>query len=226
MDPRHVRVFWSQHGLTAIQEIEAIELGLGGLRTCQIIDVMENYGDRWDTWFLLRDMYNFFARKKKKNIEGCDAEYMKKVTLKTYFGGTMDSIAFGDFIVLVFNNTYRVNKYNLPFIPSVGVDHHRKTMFFGCGLLFHQSVSSYIRLLEAFPKTKNMQWRDPFILFSLTRTISCAAGTYIERNIVSKLRDTKLKDLRKFVYHEMYVEEFERRWLEFMETHNVTETYI
>ncbi|KAK3135469.1 hypothetical protein QOZ80_5BG0419300 [Eleusine coracana subsp. coracana] len=73
--PQYVFVLRSHRGLSAVQEIEAIELGLGGLRTCQIMDVMEkNYGGPGETGFLLRDLYNFFARKKKKSVEGCNAD--------------------------------------------------------------------------------------------------------------------------------------------------------
>lgn len=67
VSPEHVFVLRSHRGLSAVQEIEAIELGLGGLRACQIMDVMDkNYGGA--AGFILRDLYNFFARKKKKSV--------------------------------------------------------------------------------------------------------------------------------------------------------------
>jgi hypothetical protein len=38
-----------------------VELGLGGLRTSQIMDVMEkNHGGPEYTGFLMKDLYNFF----------------------------------------------------------------------------------------------------------------------------------------------------------------------
>lgn len=55
---------------------------------------------------------------------------------------------FGD--VVVFDSTYRVNSYNLPFVPFVGVNHHRSTVVFGCGIILGESVSSYEWLLKAF----------------------------------------------------------------------------
>jgi hypothetical protein len=38
-----------------------------------------------------------------------------------------DYEAFGD--VVVFDSTYSTNKYNLPFVPFVGLNHHRNTVF-------------------------------------------------------------------------------------------------
>jgi hypothetical protein len=37
----------------------------------------------------------------------------------------MDYGVFGD--VIIFDNTYRVNRYNLPFVPFIGVNHHRES---------------------------------------------------------------------------------------------------
>lgn len=53
----------------------------------------------------------------------------------------MDYDAFGD--VVIFDSTYRVNRYNLPFVPFIGVDNHRSTMVFGCGIISDETVSSY-----------------------------------------------------------------------------------
>ena len=47
----------------------------------------------------------------------------------------LDYEAFGD--VIVFDSTYRTNKYNLPFVPFVGLNHHRSTVIFGCGIISH-----------------------------------------------------------------------------------------
>jgi hypothetical protein len=64
---------------------------------------------------------------------------------------------FGD--VVVFDSTYRVNRYNLPFVPFIGVGHHRTTVVFGCDVLSDETVSSYIWLLNAFLKA--MQHQQP-----------------------------------------------------------------
>jgi zinc finger SWIM domain-containing protein 3 len=60
----------------------------------------------------------------------------------------MDYDAFGG--VVVFDSTYRVNKYNLPFVPFIGVNHHRSTTVFEFGIVSDEKTKSYVWLLEAF----------------------------------------------------------------------------
>uniref|UniRef100_A0A0A8Y0R4 MULE transposase domain-containing protein n=1 Tax=Arundo donax TaxID=35708 RepID=A0A0A8Y0R4_ARUDO len=60
----------------------------------------------------------------------------------------MDFDDFGD--VIIFDSTYHVNWYNLLFVPFVGVDQHRSTVLFGCGIVSDETVGSYVWLLEAF----------------------------------------------------------------------------
>ena len=41
---------------------------------------------------------------------------------------------YGD--VVVFDTIYKVNAYDMPFDIFVGVNNHRKSIFFGCALIF------------------------------------------------------------------------------------------
>jgi hypothetical protein len=72
--PEHSHILRSHRGLFVPQKAEAVELGLGGLRMTQIMDVMvKNHGGPECTGFLMQDLYNFFSRHKKQRIEGRDA---------------------------------------------------------------------------------------------------------------------------------------------------------
>jgi len=51
----------------------------------------------------------------------------------------LDYAAFGD--VVVFDSTYKTNRYNLPLMPFVGVIHHYRTVIFGCGIISHRILS-------------------------------------------------------------------------------------
>ena len=79
--------------------------------------------------------------------------------LRTFFWSDaqsqMDYGIFGD--VMVFDSTYRVNRYNLPFVPFIGVNHHRSTVVFGCGILSDETILSYVWLLEAFLEAMHQQ---------------------------------------------------------------------
>ncbi|XP_062211569.1 protein FAR1-RELATED SEQUENCE 5-like [Phragmites australis] len=259
--PEDVFVMRSHRGLNDAQKAEAIELGIGGLRTCQIMDVMEkNHGSYEETGFLLRDLYNFFARYKKERVEGRDAEFVLK-----YMGGKqeedpeyffkysvddeghlkkknwadaqsrIDYHAFGD--VIIFDSTYRVNRYNLPFVPFIGLNHHRSTVVFGCGIISDESVSSYVWLLEAFLEAMGQHHPESVITdgdIAMARAIEIVmpeadhrlCSWHIEQNMIHRLRGEKLSEFRKFVYHPMTVDNFEKRWMEYKENYGISEEDI
>jgi hypothetical protein len=54
--------------------------------------------------------------------------------------------AFGD--VVVFDTTYRINRYDMPLGIWVGVDNHGNTIFFGCVLLRDEKISSFTWALK------------------------------------------------------------------------------
>jgi len=60
----------------------------------------------------------------------------------------MDYRVFGD--VVVFDGTYKTNRYNLTLVPFVGVNHHKSTVLFACGILSHEDTESYVWLLRPF----------------------------------------------------------------------------
>ena len=73
----------------------------------------------------------------------------------------LDYAAFGG--VIVFDSTYKINLYNLPFVPFVWVNHHYRTVIFGCGIISHENAKSYVWLLKTFTETnaqKHLVFRD------------------------------------------------------------------
>ncbi|XP_057511184.1 protein FAR1-RELATED SEQUENCE 5-like [Actinidia eriantha] len=55
---------------------------------------------------------------------------------------------FGD--VVTFDTTYLVNKYDMPFAPFVGVNHHGQSILLGCGLVLREDTSSFVWLFETW----------------------------------------------------------------------------
>jgi 5-hydroxyisourate hydrolase-like protein (transthyretin family) len=166
-NPDHDAFLGVHRVMTDSKKAQAIELRMSGLRPFQIMEVMENNHDESEeVSFVMKDLYNFFTRYEMKNIKGRDAEdVLKYLTRKQeedpefFFKYTtdeegrlrnvfwadvesrLDYAAFGG--VVIFDSTYRVNKYNLPSIPFIGVNHHISTTIFGCGILSNESVNSY-----------------------------------------------------------------------------------
>jgi hypothetical protein len=65
----------------------------------------------------------------------------------------LDYACFGD--VVAFDSTYKTNKYNLPFVVLIGVNHHHQTIVFGSGLLNVETEEAYTWLLQAFHDAMN-----------------------------------------------------------------------
>ncbi|XP_039131862.1 protein FAR1-RELATED SEQUENCE 5-like [Dioscorea cayenensis subsp. rotundata] len=58
----------------------------------------------------------------------------------------MDYGYFGDVVCL--DPTYGTNKYAMPIVPIVGVNHHLQTVLFGCALIFDETEYSFVWVLE------------------------------------------------------------------------------
>ncbi|GKC76730.1 FAR1-related sequence 5-like protein, partial [Tanacetum coccineum] len=55
---------------------------------------------------------------------------------------------FGD--IVSFDATFNSNKYNMKFVPFIGIDNHGKCVTLGSGMLLHEDTQSYTWLLTAF----------------------------------------------------------------------------
>ncbi|GFP97582.1 protein far1-related sequence 3 [Phtheirospermum japonicum] len=60
---------------------------------------------------------------------------------------------FGD--AVVFDTSYRVNQYKVPFAPFTGVNHHGQIILFGCGLLLDESEPTFVWLFKTFLAAMN-----------------------------------------------------------------------
>ncbi|WVZ06519.1 hypothetical protein V8G54_019865 [Vigna mungo] len=64
---------------------------------------------------------------------------------------------FGD--VISFDTTYLTNKYDMPFAPFVGVNHHGQSILLGCGLLCSEDTDSFVWLFNSWLRC--MSYRAP-----------------------------------------------------------------
>ena len=58
---------------------------------------------------------------------------------------------------MVFNTTYRTNKYNLICAPFVGVNHHWKNVMFGYAFLLDETTDSFKWLFNSFLESMGNQ---------------------------------------------------------------------
>uniref|UniRef100_A0A453J0Z8 MULE transposase domain-containing protein n=2 Tax=Aegilops tauschii subsp. strangulata TaxID=200361 RepID=A0A453J0Z8_AEGTS len=150
-----------------------------GISKHKIMDVLcILYGGYDQVGCTTRDIYNFCHRYKQEIVAGGDAQtvirhiiarqernpdYLFKYFdrdrhLKGLFWSDsqsrIDYEAFGD---VVFDSTYRTNKYNLSFVLFVGLNHHRGTAIFGCGVISHETNEAYEWMLHTFSEAMSQK---------------------------------------------------------------------
>lgn len=54
---------------------------------------------------------------------------------------------------MVFDTTYRTNKYNMICAPFVGLNHYWKNVFFGCAFLLNKTIASFVWAFQSFLET-------------------------------------------------------------------------
>ncbi|KAG4947095.1 hypothetical protein JHK87_043102 [Glycine soja] len=135
---------------------------------------------------------------------------------------------FGD--VLIFDATYKKNKYLCPFVVFSGVNHHNQTIVFGTAIMTDETEETYVWFLEQFLEA--MKGKTPCSIIidgdlairnAITRVMPgvfhrlCA--WHLLSNALSHVRDKQvLKWLKKLMLGDFEVIEFEEKWTEMVAT--------
>ena len=202
--------------------------------------------------FLEMDSNNYITRERSKYLETKDAqtlmEYLKNKqvedpsffyavqlnkedgTLANFFWADgqsiMDYSSFGD--VISFDTTFSTNKFEMPFAPLLGVNHHKQTIVFGAAIIFDETADSFVWLFSTFLQA--MSGKEPKTIF----TDQCVASMnaiaevfpsashrlclwHLYQNAVKHLSHVIadhpefLSELKQCVYEERSVAHFESR---------------
>ncbi|XP_060958556.1 protein FAR-RED IMPAIRED RESPONSE 1 [Cannabis sativa] len=142
---------------------------------------------------------------------------------------------FGD--VVTFDTTYLTNKYNMPFAPFIGVNHHGQSILLGCGLLSSETTETFIWLFKTWlacmsgcaPKAIITDQAKAMknaieVVFPQSRHRWCL--WYIMKKIPEKLSSYQLykpikKAMKNCVYNSLRKEEFEVTWDFFINDFNL-----
>nr|GEV49964.1 protein FAR1-related sequence 5 [Tanacetum cinerariifolium] len=113
-----------------------------------------------EAWFVVRRscqkrLRNGDVKQKKKHVFDFSFDYLvENAELSGIFWA--DEVSkynykeFGD--VVSFDVTFKINKYNMVFVPFTAIDNHRKCVTVVAGLLKNETTKSYIWLLKSFIK--------------------------------------------------------------------------
>ncbi|XP_074293591.1 protein FAR1-RELATED SEQUENCE 5-like [Silene latifolia] len=121
----------------------------------------------------------------------CDAESRRNYAL------------FGDYIT--YDPTYNTNKYCMLFTPFIGVDHHKRSIYFCFALLFHEDEDSFTWVFQKFLDA--MGQREPHRIISDRCLWNKAGFASLFSNMLSA--DIACEPL-----------EFEAKWCRLVNEHN------
>jgi zinc finger SWIM domain-containing protein 3 len=95
----------------------------------------------------------------------------------------MDYECFGD--AISFDTTFQTNKFEMPFAPILGTNHHKQTIIFGAALLYNETIPSFIWRFETFLTA--MAGKHPNTIFTDQDAAMVGAIAYVFLNTRHRL---------------------------------------
>jgi transposase-like protein len=141
--------------------------------------------------------------------------------------------------VVTFDTTYLSNKYEMPFAPFVGVNHHGQSILLGTALISSEDTASFVWLFEAWLKCmKGCALRE--IITDQNRAMKNAINKVFPNarhrfclwHILKKLLEKfgshsqyyAIKSaIRNCVYNSHTCDEFDACWQSMLECYNLEE---
>ncbi|KAL7220338.1 hypothetical protein ACSBR2_013257 [Camellia fascicularis] len=185
-------------------------------------------------------MYNYFVKMQADNSEFfyvLDLDEDSKLP-NVFWADARSRAAFKEFgDVVTFDTTYLVNKYDMPFAPFIGVNHHGQSTLLGCGLISHENTKTFTWLFKSWlaymsrcPPNAIITDQDKAmknaiqIVFPNVRHRWCL--WHILKKLPEKLRGYKEYEAIKFgiqnaVYDSLTKKEFEENWNKLIENYQL-----
>uniref|UniRef100_A0ACD5YAG3 Uncharacterized protein n=1 Tax=Avena sativa TaxID=4498 RepID=A0ACD5YAG3_AVESA len=253
----------SQRKLLDADRHKLNQMWTSGIRQSEIYSFYEKwYGGADNVPFLEMDSNNYIGIERKKYLESKDAQTLmdylksKQVEDPSFFSAVqvdeesgrlmnffwtdgqaiMDYSVFGD--VVSFDTTFSTNKFEMPFAPLLGVNHHKQTILFGAALLFDESAESFKWLFRTFLEA--MSGKQPETIFTdqcaaiinaigavLTTTKHRLCLWHLYQNATKHLSHVIsdhpefLSEFKKCVYEDRSIAQFDDRWNELLVTYKI-----
>ena len=261
--PSKVHLLRSHRSVSAAKKVLTQQLSEANIPTCQQMQLLEiESGGLESVGCTERDIRNF-EKKLRDEQKGIDAETLIEFftsekeknsafffdyetysdsdnTFKRCFWADYKSrraySVFGD--VVVFDSTYKTNKYGMIFTPFVGVNHHHQTIVFGCGFLSDEKTESYVWLLNRFmeamptgaPKSIITD-QDPAMTKALAQVLPETVHRYCLWHILNKFPEKispvtfrdHYQSIKNVIKNSTSPEEFEHDWKDVIRCANLEE---
>ncbi|WVZ50804.1 hypothetical protein U9M48_002026 [Paspalum notatum var. saurae] len=115
---------------------------------------------------------------------------------------------------------YDTNKFEMPFAPLLGTNHHKHPIIFGCALLFNETIESFVWLFETFLTA--MSGKHPSTIFADQDAAMAGAIAYVFPNTRHRLCIWHIylnaaKHLgHRCVYEDRSEDYFKKKWNELL----------
>jgi hypothetical protein len=139
--------------------------------------------------------------------------------------------------VVTFDTTYLTNKYEMPFAPFVGVNHHGQSILLGCGLVSREDTETFVWLFQKWLKCMNgvapqgiitdqdramknaieivfPNTRHRWCLWHIMKKLPEKFGSYTEYEAISSV-------MKRVVYDTQRPAEFENHWKEMVDMYGL-----
>ncbi|TKY75517.1 FAR1-RELATED SEQUENCE 2 [Spatholobus suberectus] len=131
--------------------------------------------------------------------------------------------------IVLIDTFYLKNKYKIPFVPFVGVNHHFQYILLGCALVGEETVSAFIWLMRAWLKamsnlppkviiTDQEQFLKEAVMEVFPDKCHCFCLSHILCKITKNLdyiidqNNYFMEKIDKCIHHSCSHEQFEKRW--------------
>ncbi|XP_052732630.1 protein FAR1-RELATED SEQUENCE 2 isoform X3 [Vigna angularis] len=145
--------------------------------------------------------------------------------------GIFDYKKFHDIVLI--DTFYLKNKYKIPFVPFVGVNHHFQYILLGCALVGEESVSAFMWLMQAWLKamsnlppeviiTDQEQFLKEAVMEVFPDKHHCFCLSHVLCKITKNLdyiineNNNFMENFDKCIHHYCSDEKFEERWWKLM----------
>jgi len=187
-------------------------------------------------------LFNHFSRMRELNKDfffEINVDHDNRITNVFWVDGRSRTacVDFGD--IVSFDTTYLTNKYDMPFAPFVGVNHHGESILLGCGLLSSEDTRTFVWLFTCW--LRSMSNKEPLeivtdqckamknaieIVFPNARHRWCL--WHIMKKVPKKLQGyssyKQIKhDMKQLVYESVSVDAFECGWDKFITENGLDE---
>ncbi|KAJ1275812.1 hypothetical protein BS78_05G165500 [Paspalum vaginatum] len=213
-----------RHVIEADRQLIA-QIREAGMKPAQVYEFMkEFYGGADKMPFSRIDCNNEIGRERNKYLEANDAQTLlewlknKRTEDPTFFYACiLDYACFGD--AVSFDTTFQTNKFEMPFAPLLGTNHHKQTIIFGDALLFNETIESFVWLFETFFTAVSS--KHPSTIFRDQDAAMAGAIAYLNAakhlgHVMNKYPDKFMPAFKRCIYEDRSKDYFKKKWNELL----------